>query len=1643
LKAERKKRPTRRINHDSKSNFHSSDSDMTELKKIKQLLKDSEEKYHATFETASTAIATVDNGGIVLEYNRKAAEMFGVDRKEMLGRTFRKMMAPESAGRAMNELKRVGREGHAYGGEYKMKRKRGNLIDVLISSTSIKDRVGKFAGAICVLEDITERKFMESVLKESEEKYRTIFNSTSDALFVIQPDKKGGPGKFIAVNNVTCDMLGYTYKEMLEMSPDDISDAGSRSSIRQRAKDIFKNKYLDFETTHIAKNGRRIPFEIHARIFDLMGVPTVMAAGRDMTERRKTELQQAEQARYKELRAQVWKLAADKTVDESSLIQGLVDKLGPVIDAERVVFSQIAGGRVKATHEWKRADARGTAVGTSAPAEMLEKINIKDQLVVDKDSAVMLVPEKLRPIMRGLQRMFVKRFGDHQGLLTICYVNEKKEGVITCVKKEGTVETWPAEIKAIVLEAGRIISSAIEQRRVEKELQDSEFKYRTLFESASDAVYVHRPLKNKKPGPIIAANRIACERMGYTEEEFKKMTIMELNAPETMSNPVRTSKQIFIDGKISIETLHMTKDGRKIPVEINARLFELGGKPTIISSARDITDRNKAAEKEQLTARMNSLRADVWEIIADKSLKENEIIQGIIDRLGPELNVSRVSYNRIIGNNQICVLEWKAKGAKPTIGVKISQDLLSFVMKDKFYDISLKNADEIIPKFFKPAAKAFARLLSKVFNIESIALIPFYIEGKPEGSITFDVNRDQKVKPEWDGRKKEILLEIVNIMGQNMAKRRAERATEESEELFRTAFVTSPDSVNINRLGDGMYLDINEGFTKLTGYTKDDVKDKTSRDINIWNNLNDRERLVAGLKKHGFVDNLEAEFRMKDGRVKTGLMSAKVIKIKGVPHILNITRDMTERLKAQEAIRESEQKFRSVISQTGQLVYDYNVNSGVIKWEGAIKEITGYDPVEFNREVSIDIRENMIHPDDRERAVELLENARSSCGKYIAEYRFVHKDGSYRHMLDEGIFSCEVPGKADRMLGVMKDITDRKRSEEALRESEEKFRGAFMTSPDAMILSRISDGILLDANSGFEKITGYSREESMNKTAEAIYLWKKTSDRDTYMKELMRKGSAKNVELDFRKKDGTIISAMVSANIIKIHGESCIIAAAKDISERKAAENALRDSEEKFRAIFETSPDAININRLSDGVYLEANIGFEKVSGYTRQETAGHTGDELGLWESPELRRELVNEVKKKGRAENAEIILKKKDGRRIYALISSAIINLKGEACLLSISRDITDRKNTEEALKESEEKFRTLSDQSLIGITILQDGKFRYFNQAFLKMTGFTAEKMNVMSENEYGKYIHPDDLHVLAHRAVEDGEIGRSNSYQFRIIGKSEKITWLDVYSKNIIFDGRQANFITQVDITDLKDTEEKLKRTIIELERSNAELERFAYVASHDLQEPLRMVSSYVQLLERRYKDKLGPDADEFINYAVDGAARMQKLIKDLLAYSRLGTREKQFGVVDAGVAFLKAQENLKGAIEEKKAEIKSGSLPKIKADEVQVIQLFQNLLSNSLKFSGKEGPCVIEISAEKKAGEWQFCIRDNGIGIDKKYFEKIFIIFQRLHAVGEYPGTGIGLAICKRIVENHGGRIWLESEEGRGAAFYFTIPDKKP
>lgn len=344
---------------------------------------------------------------------------------------------------------------------------------------------------------------------------------------------------------------------------------------------------------------------------------------------------------------------------------------------------------------------------------------------------------------------------------------------------------------------------------------------------------------------------------------------------------------------------------------------------------------------------------------------------------------------------------------------------------------------------------------------------------------------------------------------------------------------------------------------------------------------------------------------------------------------------------------------------------------------------------------------------------------------------------------------------------------------------------------------------------------------------------------------------------------------------------------------------------------------------------------------------------------------------------------------------------------------------------------------------ITIGQGGTITTFNPAAERI--FNYQSSEVIGQNV--KLLMPEpyrgehDRYIADYLRTGDAKIigiGRE------VVGRRKDGTLfpLDLAVSEFRLAG-QRHFTGIIrDITARKQAERELRESADDLARSNLDLQQFAYVASHDLQEPLRAVAGCVQLLQKRYAEQLDSRADELIGHAVDGARRMQTLIDDLLAYSRVGTRGKSFGNTDCQGVLKVALANLAAAIEESGAIITLDKLPTVLADEAQLTQVFQNLLSNAMKFRGVSVP-RIHVRSEQRAAEWVLSVTDNGIGIDPEYFDRIFVIFQRLHTRSEYAGTGIGLAICKKIVERHGGRMWVESQAGQGSTFYFSLSNGDP
>jgi PAS domain S-box-containing protein len=484
----------------------------------------------------------------------------------------------------------------------------------------------------------------------------------------------------------------------------------------------------------------------------------------------------------------------------------------------------------------------------------------------------------------------------------------------------------------------------------------------------------------------------------------------------------------------------------------------------------------------------------------------------------------------------------------------------------------------------------------------------------------------------------------------------------------------------------------------------------------------------------------------------------------------------------------------------------------------------------------------------------------------------------------------------------------------------------------------------------------------------------------------------------------------------------------------EASDAQRRRTEQLFGQVFEASLHGLFMVDATGKITLVNATGLA-LFGYALEELRGAMIERL----VPELAREQHVQQRRAFQATHSaglhrEVLALRHDGTSFFAEISLSRVNVSGQPMVLASVLDISEVKRARDA-RQRLAAIVDSSDDAIVSKTLA--GVITTWNPGAEKLFGYSAEQAigqpirMLLPADRVG-----DETDILARiargetlRTLEVVRVHRDGSE----VQVSATIS--PVRDDNGIIVG--ASKIAR-DIGERKRTEAALRTKTEELERTNTELERFAYVASHDLQEPLRMVSSFVGLLEKRYRDQLDDQAKRYIFFAVDGAKRMQQLIQDLLMYSRTGSEKLERGPVEMQRVFELAQRNLHAAIEEAGARISADPLPRVSGAEGLLVQLLQNLLGNGLKYRSERTP-AIHVSAQKQQGFWEFSVRDNGIGIERQYWQRIFLVFQRLHTRERYSGTGIGLAICERIVSRHGGRIWLDSELGQGSDFRFTLP----
>jgi PAS domain S-box-containing protein len=628
----------------------------------------------------------------------------------------------------------------------------------------------------------------------------------------------------------------------------------------------------------------------------------------------------------------------------------------------------------------------------------------------------------------------------------------------------------------------------------------------------------------------------------------------------------------------------------------------------------------------------------------------------------------------------------------------------------------------------------------------------------------------------------------------------------------------------------------------------------------------------------------------------------------------------------------------------------------------------------------------------------------------------------------------------------IRNITVRKEAEKHLAQMEGRYRGLLEAAPDAMVVVNQGGEIVL-LNVQAEKQFGYRRDELVGQKVKNIipegFAERLIADDLRSAAEALAQQIGTGLELTGRRKDGSDFPIEIMLSPLESAEGILVTAAIRDISVRKEAERRVIQMEGRYRGLLEAAPDAMVVVNQSGEIVL-LNVQAEKQFGYRRDELVGRKVKSLipqGFAErliADDLRTAADALAQQIGTG--LELIGRRKDGSEFPIEIMLSPLDSAEGILVTAAIRDISVRKDAEKHLAQMEGRYRGLLEAAPDAMVVVnQGGEIVLLNVQAEKQFGYSRDELVGQKVKSLIPEGFAERLIADALRSTEDA-LAQQIGTGIELTGHRKDGSNFPIEIMLSPLESAEGTLVTAAirDITTRKKSEANLLQKMGELNRSNEELGQFAYIASHDLQEPLRMVASYTQLLSRRYKGKLDPDADEFIAFAVDGASRMQRLIQDLLAYSRVGTKGKELLDTSSERALQQALINLRGAVEDSGALVTHDPLPVVLADEMQLVQLFQNLVGNAIKYQNPGTP-QIHISAVRSVGKkWVFSVKDNGLGIDPQYFEKIFGMFQRLHKREEFAGTGIGLAICKKIVERHGGSISVESRPGQGAIFRFSL-----
>lgn len=1656
-------------------------------------LKENERWLSTILKSVGDGVIVADEKGLIKFMNPVAEVLTGWELKELAGSKasdLLKLLDEDTREVMENPLERVlkeniiiGRSNHTI-----LINRDGREISIDHSSSPLRDDKGRVTGAVLIIQDISERKISETALKESENKFRNLFDFATDAIFVQSLN-----GRIISVNNQACMLLGYTKVELLSLKFSDLINENIIDNTFVIYSSLKEKGNYQFETQYRKKDGSFVDVEISMRLIKLLDEEVVQLFVRDISER---------------------KLAQEKINMLAQAIKGITECVSITDLSGNIIFIN---------------DAFESTYGYSK-----EEIIGKPMSIVRSFSNPHVINAEIADFTNK---------GGWQGEL----LNRAKDG-----------REFPVYLSTSLLKNEKGVSIAhigvasdiTERKKAEEAVKESEKRFQDLYDSAPDMYFSVSP-----DGFVKSVNKFGSDYLGYAMDELIGREIWEIVYPDDILLVKNKISGMFNEQQESatLEFRKIKKDGTVIWVNESARLIndEYGKPKELFIICRDITRnkefqialldserkyRNLAQNAPVSVARFSMITND-FEYANDEfarqmgcsveeystlSRKEKTEIIFVEDRDKVQSNYDNWKKDGFKGNlhfdyrilnrkdemiwldtfiyadfddkgravmmNEICIditerkkaelaileseKKYKNLAANAPIAVtRISAETMKYeYVNDEFVrqtGFTMEEYNALNSKDLKALAYPEDKVnVNEFFNK--------WRDGGFKGTQHIDYrvyHRDGSLM--WvdtflfaDFDESGNLIAINQICIDITEQKSAQAKIIDSENKYKNLASNAPVAVTRILLKNKKYDFVNEEFTRQSGYTMDEFNELDDEKLVEMIHADDRMKVFTFFSKwseEGYAGTQHLEYRIvnRNGKIiwLDTYLYAEFSDTGEGSAVNQICIDVTERKLAETTLREKDERFRALIENIADMISLVDEQGNIIYASPSITNIIGYNIEEFIGRNIFDF----IKEEDLENAKKLLSGVVEKPGDIISnvQYRFRHKNGNWLWNEATAHNMIEDPAVGAIVLNY-RDITGRKRAEEEILLQKSYFQQLFENSPEGIVILDNQDRIL-NANKGFERMFQFNADELKGKVLNSLIVPESQSEQASQMTLFVLRGEVIHRETERKRKDGSMVDVSILAYpIVLEENQIGVYGIYSDITERKETEKALRNSEERYRAFVKQSTEGIwrfeflepipvklpvdeqikNIFRF--GYLAECNDVFAEMYGYeSAGDIVGARIGELLIESEPKnieyLRKSIMNGYK----IDNIESIEKDKSGnKKVFVNNMVGIVDNDSLVRLWGSQRDITMAKKAQEELSRTQFRLATLL-KNLQDVVLYETGGGKEFmSENVLEMLGYPAAKFG--DRNFFRSITHPGDWKTIEEKTKEwntQGSPGVLN-LEFRVRKADGRYIWVEDHMIKVRNNGDSHMAGVLINITEHKTTEEKLKQLAEKLSQSNKELEQFAYVASHDLQEPLRMVASYIQILQRRYKGQLSQEADEFINYAVDGVVRMKTLINDLLVYSRVNTKEAPLEDVDCNSVIEQTLTTLKTTIDESKAVVNYEPLPIVKANHLHLSQLFQNLISNAIKFKKPDEAPVVNISAKHAGDEWLFTVQDNGIGIDKEFSDKIFVIFQRLHNNSEYPGTGIGLAICKRIIEKLGGHLWVESEPGKGSTFSFTIPDKE-